>query len=183
MDRLRLSEVPPLLRTPVGRWLLMRAAVYRAWPMLRILAVAWRRVVIRRTRIVAVVGSLGKSTTAHAVSTVLGSGREMAVLSNQFGFLAAKILAIRPGQPWAVIEVGVSAPGQMRAYADLIRPDITIVTSVAGELRIYCTPIPAADRRPCLMQDALYRLDVAMGTMGYHQVPMLSTDLATQKPR
>jgi len=133
MDQLRLSEVPGLLRTPVGRWLLTRAAVYRAWPMLRILALAWRRVVVRRTRIVAVVGSLGKSTTAHAVSTVLGSGREMAVLSNQFGFLAAKILAIRPGQPWAVVEVGVSAPGQMRAYADLIRPDITVVTSVAGE--------------------------------------------------
>lgn len=133
MNQLRLPEVPGLLRTPVGRWLLTRAAVYRAWPMLRLLAVAWRRVVVRRTRIVAVVGSLGKSTTAHAVSTVLGSGREMAVLSNQFGFLAAKVLAIRPGQPWAVIEVGVSAPGQMRAYADLIRPDITIVTSVAGE--------------------------------------------------
>ncbi len=133
MYQLRLSEAPALLRTPVGRWLLMRAAVYRAWPMLRFLAVAWRRVVVRRTRVVAVVGSLGKSTTAHAVSTTLGSGREIAILSNQFGFLAAKILAIRPGQPWAVIEVGVSAPGQMRAYGDLIRPDITIVTSVASE--------------------------------------------------
>jgi len=67
---------------------------------------------------------------------------------------------------------GTLAPrveGRLVAVADVLgdwREEI--ITSVAGELRIYCTPIPAADRRPCLMQDALYRLDVAMGTMGYH---------------
>jgi rhamnogalacturonan endolyase len=56
-----------------------------------------------------------------------------------------------------------------------------IVTSVPGELRIYTTTIPAADRRACLMQDPIYRMDVAHGTMGYHKVPMLSYDLASQK--
>ena len=45
-----------------------------------------------------------------------------------------------------------------------------------GELRIYSTTIPAADRRTCLMQDPLYRSDVAHRTMGYtdRMYPMLS---------
>ena len=55
-----------------------------------------------------------------------------------------------------------------------------IVTSVAGELRIYTTTIPAVDRRPGLMTDPIYRIDVANAAMGYTQVPMLSYDLATQ---
>ena len=50
-----------------------------------------------------------------------------------------------------------------------------IITSVPGELRIYSTTIPAADRRVCLMQDRIYRMDVAMNAMGYGQNPMLST--------
>ena len=50
-----------------------------------------------------------------------------------------------------------------------------------GELRIYTTTIPAADRRVCLMQDPIYRMDVVCAAMGYYQVPMLSYDVATHK--
>jgi len=56
-----------------------------------------------------------------------------------------------------------------------------IITSVKGELRIYVSTIPAADRRVCLMQDPLYRMDVVCAAMGYYQVPMTSFDLATKK--
>lgn len=49
-----------------------------------------------------------------------------------------------------------------------------IVTSTGGELRIYSTTIPAADRRVSLMQDALYRNDVTHRSMGYTHVPMTS---------
>ena len=52
-----------------------------------------------------------------------------------------------------------------------------IVTTVAGELRIYSTTVPAMDRRVCLMQDRIYRLDVAMNSMGYSKIPMTSTCL------
>ena len=54
-----------------------------------------------------------------------------------------------------------------------------IITSVPGELRIYTTTIPAADRRVCLMQDPIYRMDVVCAAMGYFQVPMTSYDLTT----
>lgn len=72
--------------------------------------------------------------------------------------------------------------GDVIAVADVLgdwREEI--ITSGSGELRVYTTPIPATDRRVCLMQDSLYRMDVVVGAMGYYQVPMTSYDLATGK--
>ncbi|MFW5867470.1 MAG: hypothetical protein ACOCX2_06610 [Armatimonadota bacterium] len=54
-----------------------------------------------------------------------------------------------------------------------------IITSVPGELRIYTTTIPAADRRVTLMQDPLYRNDVCIQGMGYLQCPMTTRCIAS----
>jgi len=64
--------------------------------------------------------------------------------------------------------------GQIVAIADCLgdwREEI--ITSLNGEIRIYTTTIPATTRRVCLMQDRLYRTDVAMQTMGYFYPPQL----------
>lgn len=58
-----------------------------------------------------------------------------------------------------------------------------IIMSLPGELRIYVTSIPAQDRRNCLLQDPIYRLNVVMGAMGYYQCPMLSYDIASTPAR
>lgn len=50
-----------------------------------------------------------------------------------------------------------------------------VITALPGELRIYTTPIPATDRRVCLLQDPIYRNYVTAAAMGYYQPPMLST--------
>ncbi len=66
-----------------------------------------------------------------------------------------------------------SVRGHQAAWADVLgdwREEV--ITSVAGELRIYTTTIPAADRRVCLMQDPIHRIDVAHLAMGYAQPPM-----------
>ncbi|NLX12768.1 MAG: hypothetical protein GXY44_03825 [Phycisphaerales bacterium] len=57
-----------------------------------------------------------------------------------------------------------------------------IITSVPGELRIYATPIPAADRRVTLMQDPLYRNGVAHLSMGYGQPPLTSYYIGRPAP-
>ncbi|MFW9999680.1 MAG: silent information regulator protein Sir2 [Candidatus Hodarchaeota archaeon] len=65
--------------------------------------------------------------------------------------------------------------GYQVAWADILgdwREEI--IVSLEGELRIYTTTIPAQDRRVCLMQDPIYRLDVAHLSMGYAQVPTTS---------
>jgi rhamnogalacturonan endolyase len=68
-----------------------------------------------------------------------------------------------------------SIAGSQAAWADVLgdwREEV--IASVDGELRIYTTTIPAADRRACLMQDPIHRLDVAHLAMGYPQPPMTS---------
>ncbi len=47
-----------------------------------------------------------------------------------------------------------------------------IITSVSGELRIYSSTILARTRHVCLMQDPIYRNNVAHASMGYYQVPL-----------
>ncbi len=54
------------------------------------------------------------------------------------------------------------------------------ITTVPGELRIYTTTHPAADRRVCLMQDPLYRIDVCIQAMGYTQCPMTTKCLSAE---
>lgn len=49
-----------------------------------------------------------------------------------------------------------------------------IITSLPGEIRIYSTPVPAIDRRVCLMQDPLYRSCITSRSMGYDQPAMVS---------
>ncbi len=48
-----------------------------------------------------------------------------------------------------------------------------VFTTLPGALRIYTTPIPARDRRVCLMQDAVYRNTVVANAQGYFYNAML----------
>ena len=71
--------------------------------------------------------------------------------------------------------VSESIEGSVIMIADVVgdwREEV--LTTVKGELRIYTTPIPAMDRRVCLMQDAPYRMRTTMNAMGYYQTPILS---------
>jgi rhamnogalacturonan endolyase len=57
-----------------------------------------------------------------------------------------------------------------------------IIASFPGEIRIYTTTIPAADRRVCLLQDRIYRADARMNSMGYFKSPMTSYCLEARSP-
>jgi UDP-N-acetylmuramoyl-tripeptide--D-alanyl-D-alanine ligase len=96
------------------------------------LAAVHRATLGRRTRVVAVVGSFGKTTAARAVATALGLDSR-SLHDNYTSFVALALLKIHPGDAHAVIEVGIHEPGQMARYARLLRPKITVVTSVGSE--------------------------------------------------
>jgi rhamnogalacturonan endolyase len=81
---------------------------------------------------------------------------------------------------WPRTEIG-RIEGQIVAIADCLgdwREEL--ITALPGEIRIYTTTIPATTRRVCLMQDRLYRTDVAMQTMGYFYPPQLGGKLLPQ---
>lgn len=56
-----------------------------------------------------------------------------------------------------------------------------VIAAANGELRIYATTIPATTRHVCLMQDHLYRMDVAMQAMGYFYPPQIGGKLVSGK--
>jgi UDP-N-acetylmuramoyl-tripeptide--D-alanyl-D-alanine ligase len=117
----------------VGRRELLWGQSSRFRPITTFLAFAYRRIIIRNVRIVVIIGSLGKTTTARAVATGLGIPVHRDISRNANVQIAKALLRIRPGNSHGVIEVGVSNKGQMRKYARMVKPDMVVVTSIASE--------------------------------------------------
>src|SRR6478672_9296193 len=129
-----LDDILDMLRTPLGRRQILHGVFHsRAWPLLRRLASLHRRTLARRTRVVAVVGSLGKTTTSRAVTVALGRTPHPWINLNEYSYLASALLRIRPRERHAVIEVGIMNRGEMARYAEMLRPNIVVVTSVGSE--------------------------------------------------
>ncbi len=129
----RLRDMPSLMLNPLGRLTLARSVFQFFWPVFFRVASLYRRTFIRKTRIVAVVGSLGKSTTARTVTAALGGRVDRLSERNSFSFHSRALFRVRPRDRHAVIEVGVGGVGEMAVYARMIRPDITVVTTVGSE--------------------------------------------------
>jgi rhamnogalacturonan endolyase len=71
--------------------------------------------------------------------------------------------------------------GKVIAIADVLgdwREEI--ITTVPGELRIYTTTIPSTRRHFWLMEDPIYRNDVALGAMGYLYPPQLTKPMTAE---
>ena len=123
----------PLLRSPAGRVAIPNTLQRLLWPGIKAPAAAYRRVVVPRTRLVTIVGSLGKTTTTRAVAAALGIPLRRVSMQNAFTSVALAALRIRPWHRHAVIEVGIAMPGQMAPYREMLRPDVVVVTSIASE--------------------------------------------------
>jgi len=132
-SRYRLADFPHLIRTPLGRIQFRHGIYYRLWPLLSVLAGWYRRKIVSDTRIVAVVGSFGKSTTTRTVTAALQKPVPRRLSLNCWSYLSGVIFRIRPHDRHSVIEVGINDSGQMEQYANMIRPDIAIVTSIGSE--------------------------------------------------
>ena len=84
-------------------------------------------------RIVAVTGSLGKTTTKEAAAAAIGSRfsvfRSPGNLNNQWG-LPLSLLA-RKEEEAGVVELGMSAPGEIRTLTRIAVPDCGVMTTIA----------------------------------------------------
>ena len=122
-----------MLATPAGRIHFRHGIAYRLWPLLSLVAMAHRRTLVRRTRVIAVAGSFGKSTATRALIAALDAPMHPATLCNSWQWIAFSLLRMRASQRRAVIEVGISQIGHMKRYARLIRPDVAVVMSIGSE--------------------------------------------------
>lgn len=84
--------------------------------------------------LVAVTGSVGKTTTRQLIHRVLSSGfagiESPASFNNELG-VPLSLLLLEPKHEFGVLELGANAPGEIRRLAQLVKPEVSVVTRVA----------------------------------------------------
>lgn len=112
-----------VLRVPDARAALLR------------LAAAYRRT-FEATRVIAVGGSNGKTTTVRLLEQVLGrclrGSASPKSFNNDIG-VPLTVLASRRTDQFLICEVGTNAPGELRPLAEALAPDIGVITSIGRE--------------------------------------------------
>ncbi len=95
------------------------------------------RAVLRRTAptVCAVTGSVGKTTTRSMLASILrqrGPGLESEGNFNNRVGVPLTVLRLDPADRWAVLEMGMSEPGEIRAMAAIGEPTVRVITQVAA---------------------------------------------------
>lgn len=85
------EEIPIPMRTQIARMQVMLDLFQECWPVLSWAAENYRRRLAKKCRVVAVVGTFGKSTAARCIATALGRNPERVSQWNTKSFLARGI--------------------------------------------------------------------------------------------
>jgi UDP-N-acetylmuramyl pentapeptide synthase len=115
---------------------LRNSLLRRARPLLWRAARVHRSTLGRRARTVAVTGTLGKTTTARAITAVLGTGQEqqLELNRNHLSTIPLMVMQLRPWTRERVFEVAAAkTQGAVGRMARIVRPQIGVVTAIATE--------------------------------------------------
>ncbi len=91
----------------------------------------WR--IQQRAAIVAITGSVGKTTTKELIAAAVGTHGQVlktqANYNNEIG-VPKTLLQLQPAHDYGVIEMGMRGPGEIALLAKLAVPDIAVITNV-----------------------------------------------------
>ena len=97
------------------------------------LATNYRRLMPLSTRVVAVTGSSGKTTTKEMIAAVLGQRFNVVKtegnMNNHIG-LPLNLLRLDEKTDFGVFELGTNHPGEIRALAELAQPNVGVITNI-----------------------------------------------------
>jgi len=131
--RYKFHDIPRLITLPLGRHTVLKAIFLRLRIFLMPVARFYRRFFLRNTCFIAVIGSFGKTTTTRALQSVLLKKSPLHHNRNPESLVAMDILRTHTESEYAVFEAGIDKPGRMDKFAQMIRPDIVVVTSIGRE--------------------------------------------------
>ncbi len=137
------------------------------------LGAAYRKT-LANTRVIAVCGSNGKTTTTRLIHSVLSTrlrGTASAKSFNNEIGVPLTVLGASPADQYLVCEVGTNAPGEVAKLGRIAQPDIAVITSI-GRAHIEFFDSVAAVAR----EDASIFADLAPG--GVAIVPAAEPHLA-----
>lgn len=87
----------------------------------------------QQARIVAITGSVGKTTTKELLAAALGTQgsvhKTQANYNNDIG-VPKTLLQLRPDHAFGVIEMGMRGPGEIARLARIAVPDVAVITNV-----------------------------------------------------
>ena len=97
-------------------------------------ALAHEVLVRRPVQVIGITGSVGKTTTKEFTAGLLAP--RFRVLKSEGNYnnylgLALTLLRLEPGDNAAVLEMGMSAPGEIRALTRIAPPDVAVITNVS----------------------------------------------------
>ncbi len=106
-------------------------------PLLAFQAIAREHRRTFRGPVIGVSGSAGKTSTKNLLALLLGgeAGGVLATEGNLNNHLGVPLTLTRldpAAHKFAVIEAGISGPGEMKPLADMIEPDVALITLVAA---------------------------------------------------
>jgi UDP-N-acetylmuramoyl-tripeptide--D-alanyl-D-alanine ligase len=120
------------------------------------LATNYRRLMPPTTRIVAVTGSCGKTTTKELIASVLNERFNIvettANLNNQIG-VPLNLLRLDGTHDFGVFELGSSRPGEIALLAGMVRPDIGVITNIGlGHVEFFGDEAGVATEKGALLE-------------------------------
>lgn len=99
------------------------------------LAAAYRES-LKRTKVIGVCGSNGKTTTTRLIDHLLGQTMRGSASQKSFNNAVGvpiTILAAKESDQYLICEIGTNHPGEIAILGDVVRPDIAVITSIGRE--------------------------------------------------